>query len=478
MGAGLNNNPDSIYKLNYIRFDNNYFQADLLYESIPFFGSQATISDAEGNLVCYTNDINLYNHTHQIVENGDNFQSLAQFPQGYFLNQGVTILPLPDTQGVYIMIDGSQKDIGTDIITERLRYSITDMSLNNALGKVTQKKITIENTSDTINAGFLNPVRHGNGKDWWLLGVKYETNRLRKHLITSEGVHFHDEQVIGEPVRNGIGFAAYSPSGEWYGRYVLSGTAANPKTGFYLYRFDRCTGQLSSPIHKAYQPPEYYGGLAFSPNSRFLYIAKHTKIYQYDLEAGDILASEHLVAEYDGFLDEQGVPTRFYGLQLAPDNKIYGIVAGFNTRYLHVIDQPDLPGDSCNVIQHGVYLPAHNFGTLPNMPNFRLYATDTPCDSMVNAISPPPSLLAKTIIHVWPIPAADVLHFSADTSMEESLDLQIFDTFGRMVLRRKNIQLSPFFSIRLDALPAGAYFYLLQNAEGKILKSGKVVKTE
>lgn len=346
--------------------------------------------------------------------------------------------------------------------------------LNN--GKITQKKITVENTTDTINIGFLTAVRHGNGKDWWLLGTKYETNIFRKHQISSEGIQYYDSQVIGDPVRNGIGYATYSPSGEWYARYVLSGTASSPKTDFYLYRFNRCTGQLSSPLHKSYQPPEYYGGIAFSANSRFVYVAKYTKLYQYDLEASDILESEQLVAEYDGFLDGNGVPTRFYGLLLAPDNKIYGIIPGFNSRYLHVIDQPDLPGDACNVIQHAVYLPTDNFGTLPNVPFFRLYAAGIPCDSMVS--TPPPPLQVPVGIRVWPVPAANVLYFSADEDPNETLDLQIFDAFGRPVLYVPGLQLAPTYTVRLETLAPGMYFYVLRKAGGKVVKSGRVVKTE
>lgn len=476
MGLGTYGLPDTS-KINYIQFTNDTFQVTQLEESIPIFGTLGIISDSFGNLLCYTNGINMYNKEHEIMQNGNNFQSETQYPFGYPLDQCAIILPMPDTQQVYIMIDGIQTDIGTDVVCEKLRYSIIDMSLNNGLGKVTQKKIAIENTSDTINAGFMNAIRHGNGKDWWMLSTKYETNRFRKHLISSEGIQYQDEQIIGEPVRNGIGFGAYAPSGEWYARYVLNGTAANPKTGFYLYRFDRCTGQLSSPIYNSYQPPEYYGGVAFSHNSRFLYVTNYTKIYQYDLKAADILASEKLVAEYDGFLDGNGVPTRFFGLLLAPDNKIYGIVPGFNTRYLHVIDQPNLPGDSCNVIQHAIYLPTDNFGTIPNVPYFRLYATDTPCDSMVNTTAPKPHRVSAGI-RVWPVPATDVLHFSADGEVGGPFDLQIFDAFGRMVLQRKDIRLLPVYSARLGDLPAGAYFYLLQDSAGRVVKSGRVVKTE
>lgn len=159
-----------------------------------------------------------------------------------------------------------------------------------------------------------------------------------------------------------------------------------------------------------------------------------------------------------------------------PDKKIYGIVPSFNTHYLHVIDQPDLPGDSCQVIQHAIYLPTDNFGTIPNVPYFRLYASDIPCDSMVNTTRPAP-VHKSAGITVWPVPAADVLYFSADGGLESALDLQIFDAFGRLALYRRELRLHPAASVPLEGLPAGAYFYVLRDNTGKKIKSGRVVKT-
>ncbi|MBK8967155.1 MAG: hypothetical protein IPM36_10830 [Lewinellaceae bacterium] len=162
-----------------------------------------------------------------------------------------------------------------------------------------------------------------------------------------------------------------------------------------------------------------------------------TQMFQYDLHAVDILASETVVAEYDGFLDENGVPTRFYGLQLAPDNKIYGNIPGFNSRYFHVIDQPDLPGTACNVLQHALLLPAHNFGTLPNLPHYRLYEATVPCDSLISGTVIPSVSAVSAEIRVWPVPAADFLYFSASENLEKPLNLCLFDALGQLALKKR-----------------------------------------
>jgi hypothetical protein len=475
-GVGQYDLPGNIYRLNHIQFTNDTFKVKLLNRNFPFFTTCSIISDSSGNLLCYTNGLNLYNKNHSLLFNGNDFQSSSQFPYGYPFDRSVLILPLPDSPLTYIMIDGSHVDIGIDIITTELRYSLIDFSLQSGNGGVTLKKVIINNSTDTLNVGLLSSVRHSNGIDWWVLTTKFESNHYRKFIITGKGIEFHDDQIIGDTVHNGLGTAVFSPSGCWYSRYLNYGKAANPDGALYLYRFDRTTGELSAPIYKHFPQPEYFGGVAFSPNSRFLYVSKFLQILQYDLQASDILASETVVAEYDGFLDENGVPTRFYGLQLAPDNKIYGNIPGFNTRYLHVIDQPNLPGAASNVIQHAIYLPAQNFGTLPNLPYFRLGPAEISCDSLISATATT-APGQSPVIRVWPVPAVDVLYFSADVVWEEPLHLVLFDAYGRIVLERRDLRLSPTATVTLEELPSGPYFYGLLQRNGQIVKSGKIIRT-
>ena len=470
-------NQGSIRQDNLIYFDNDSFHVQLLNRSIPFFGAMAIVSDTSGHLQCFSNGINVYNRYYEIMINGAEYQSSSKYIYGYPFEQSVLILPLPDTSARYLMIDGNQKDIVIDVVTLNLRYSVIDVLGGNGYGVVVEKMKTVENSSDTLNVGFLTAVRHENGKDWWVLTTKYETNRYRKFLVTKTGIHYHDDQEIGETVHNGVGYSSFAPNGRWYAAYMSYGKTTDPTAALYLYGFDRCTGQLSDPYFRFFLDLYSYGGVAFSPNSRFLYVSKTSRILQYDLQAADILGSETVVAEYDGFLDEQGAPTRFYGLQLAPDGKIYGNVPGFNTRYLHVIDQPDLPGAACNVIQHAIYLPAQNFGTLPNLPYYRLGAAGAPCDSIVDAMIPAPAADAGRI-RVWPVPAADVLYFSAETAREEPLRLLLFDALGRIALEQPALYLSPTATVRLDALLPGAYYYTLRSKNGKALNSGKVIRTQ
>src|SRR5690606_29983607 len=106
------------------------------------------------------------------------------------------------------------------------------------------------------------------------------------------------------------------------------------------------------------------GGVAFSPNSRYLYVSSVEDVYQYDTEAVDIEASMLHIAHWDGFYSP-GPPfaTLFDIAQLAPDGKIY-IGTGNGTDRLHVINDPDLPGLTCDIQQHAITLPTYNTNSL------------------------------------------------------------------------------------------------------------------
>ncbi|MFN8303729.1 MAG: T9SS type A sorting domain-containing protein [Saprospiraceae bacterium] len=356
-----------------------------------------------------------------------------------------------------------------------LHFSTIDLNYNNGLGKVTVKKSPI-NTVDTLNGGRISAVRHANGRDWWVITSKWESNIFVKYLLGPDGIAPAGEQTVsGEPMHNGIANAVFSPDGQWHAIYTAYGTTTVGDCGFHLFRFDRCTGEFSQPIFHWVDGVPWPGSAVFSPDSRFLYIIRWDRILQYDLAAPDLLASETLVAEYDGFLDERGLATRFFMAQLAPDNRIYINIPNWNSRYLHVIDQPNAKGDSCNVIQHAIFLPTYNSFSFPNFPNFRLYAeAGSICDSIVVANPPEPPALARQI-RVWPVPAAEVLHFSASGEWPGVFRLQLFDALGRPALDRDDLRLAPAASVPLDGLPPGMYFYVLSQ-QGRRVQAGKVVR--
>lgn len=188
---------------------------------------------------------------------------------------------------------------------------------------------------------------------------------------------------MGGNTLDGVGQANFSPNGRFY----ATTTSVSTSEGNFLdiYDFDRCSGNLSNHQTLAISNEGAGSGIAFSPDSKLLYHFNRTKVYQYDLTSNDIINSQLLVGEVDGYLDTFPPnfvfePNFFLG-QLAPDNRIY--IKPYNSStVLHTIENPNVRGVGCQIKQHSVQLPSVNL-TLPNFPNYRLGALDgSPCDTL------------------------------------------------------------------------------------------------
>lgn len=134
-------------------------------------------------------------------------------------------------------------------------------------------------------------TKHANGRDWWVLMHRYNSDKFYKILVSQDTIQVFD-QIIGPVITDDVaGQAVFSPDGS---KYVLI-----TDNSLDLYDFDRCTGVLSN--HQLLNLPDsiWRTGAAFSPNSQFLYTNTYTNIFQYDLWASNINSSVQLVAQWD-----------------------------------------------------------------------------------------------------------------------------------------------------------------------------------
>ncbi len=460
---GSNAPPDSAYATSVIDFNSIPPKIALKYKFIGFDRTNANISDANGNLIAYTNGVHLFNSEDEIVQNGSNFYPSTTYAYGYVVPQAALLLPFPDKPNLLVFILCGMVDYYYEQVLRPgcspLTYSIVDMNENNGNGKVIEKKSVL--SSDTLLNGQLTAVKHGNGRDWWIIGdPMHGSNTYHKFLLSPQGIALHDEQAIGEIVHPGLGQAAISPNGDWIALYEWYGLAGATDTEINLYKFDRCSGQLSDHL-KIFYAEGLPGGVAFSPNNRFMYIANWDKIYQFDLQASDIPASRITVAEYDGFLDERGLPTRFFNMKLAPDNKIYVNISNVNSRYLHVIDQPDSVGVACNVLQHSVLLPTYNTFSIPHHPVYRLGVLEgSPCDTLTSSIVDN-NLPESKNWTVFPNPASGEITIKSNQAL--SGNLSICDIAGKTLFYLRMEGSENQYSLDVTSLPPGIYFLLFKS---------------
>jgi hypothetical protein len=197
-------------------------------------------------------------------------------------------------------------------------------------------------------------------------------------------------------------------------------------------------------------------------------------MYQYDTWNTDMISNVVHVAAYDEFTDSIfNIPTWFFMHQLASDGRIY-ISAFAGTRYIHVIDDPDSMGISCDFQQHSFVLPSTTYtSNIPSFPNYDLGALPggDSCSTVYTHALDPPSFQRFIVA---PNPVSNWLNIIYETSADGLFEL--FDINGKRVAATS---LYHYFKNRLidvSNLPAGVYLATVTQ-NGKQVWSEKVIKS-
>lgn len=340
-----------------INFSTSSFTQHLVNSSIYIQNSNASISDTAGNLLFYTNGFKIINKNHTIMENGDSLNCCTSYFQdgmqtGFGSPQGALILPKPDSPNIYYVFHSPLETLSSPPYFQyspMLYSSVVDMSMNNGIGKVIQKNISI--ITDTLQIGLLTACRHANGRDWWLLLREYESNRFRTLLLTPTGIENHGIQVVGVPfAQQSYGQSLFSPDGT---KYIMAQMGVQSDNFYYaIYDFDRCTGLLSAEQTAFVYSPGTYLGCAVSASSECIYFATYDSVFQYKLKDANIASTKKLVANWVYFVDSLNNGYGFGFMTLAPDDKIY--MYGGLFYYLNTINNPDLDGIACNIEHHNI----------------------------------------------------------------------------------------------------------------------------
>ncbi len=411
---GFNNGNREVFNINTV-------------ENFHMEGSNTSMNDKNGNLLFYCNGCFIVNAAHEIMANGDSINPgwIQQFycvGSGSPYVQGVLSIPAPGSEHLFYVFNIDMQRTRFDTpgyrghAPQHLLYHVIDISQDNGLGAVVQKnQIAIQ---DTLARAGLHAAKHANGLDWWVIMPEIHSNCYYKILVTKDGLSEPIKQCIGRVWNDGdvVGQAVFSPNRKKYARF-------HSDNGLNIFDFDDETGELSNPVIIDLPDHDFgVGGVAISPNSRYLYASAETKVFQYDLEAADIAASRVTIAEWDGFSNP--FPTIFYLTALAPDGKIY-IASTSSTYNLHVINNPDCPGLASDLVQHGVTLPSLNFATIPNIPHYRDYGdTFSNCTTSTDE-----ETNVEEDIRIYPNPTTGI--FTMET--ERSGTVRIFDALGRLV---------------------------------------------
>ena len=346
--------------------------------------TSAMICDSSGKLLLFSNGCYIVNASDNEVQGSQGLNPgivsniFCSDGGGYNFWQNMILLPDPSIQTIFHFFQLPAVLLGQFPFVKNILHTVVDISANNGQGTTLFKNQVVVN--DTMHYDGMHAVKHANGRDWWIIGAKWNSNKYHIMLLDPNGISAK-AQSIGDPTMCEIDWASgqivFSPDGSKMARY-------NPCDDVRLFDFDRCTGELSNPLHipvfDSADSLSPLGGVAFSADGRYLYLGSIRLLYQYDLQAADIAGSRITVAVSDGvscsFLQRFGI------MELGPDGRLYvnGLTGGDHC--MHRIKSPEKPGIACEVEQRYFYFD-YPIANLPHFPNFRLGPIDgSSCDTL------------------------------------------------------------------------------------------------
>ena len=289
----------------------------------------ASIADANGNLLFYTNGVVIWDKTHRVMKNGKSLK-------GHFSSvQSAVILPKPGSATNYYVftVDGKTGK------RQGGYYNEVDMSKNGGKGEVILKNQVLIGWSG-YSYESIGATHHGNGLDYWVCYADKDST-LKSFLVTATGVR--TTPVTSKPgnihtsPKSASNYMKFSSDNKLMAYCTLS-------DGLKLVRFDDLTGEFQKAI--TIDEPQYAYGLEFSPNSKLLYTSPG---YQYDISLFDSTAIRN-----SRYVFDTTTSVFMHALQLGPDGKIYCVRPYYST--ISFIDEPNRQGSACNYYRDSIYL--------------------------------------------------------------------------------------------------------------------------
>ncbi|HEY0976519.1 MAG TPA: gliding motility-associated C-terminal domain-containing protein [Flavobacteriales bacterium] len=319
----------------------------------------ASISDADGDLLFFTNGEALYDRTLALMPNGDDLAG------HYSAAQSALIVPAVDDPGRYYVFTVPSQVASWEGLYSGLTYSVVDMDLNGGLGDVTLKNIELQaEVTEHLTA-----TRHANGRDVWVVVHGWESDNFYSYLVTCTGIEGPVVSQAGEAIEQdiwgqyvpAIGCMDISPQGD---RLAMTWSAFGSEDGrahLEVLAFDPATGMVGEGFavdHGGTPALNARGyGVSFSPNGSRLYWSDsglaggigYASIFQYDLLAADPAATEFLAASGIG---------AFGTLQVGPDGQLY-CASLDGAMHVSRITAPDELGAACGFDGPGVSIAPH-----------------------------------------------------------------------------------------------------------------------
>ncbi len=282
----------------------------------------ATICNAEGGLLFYTDGDDVFNRDNEIMPDGNNIAPVFS----YSSTQSSVIVPVPQSDSLYYIFS-----LGHDWSYygwAKLYYNVVDMSLDGGMGDV----ITDPEYSDFLADNLAEKITVvGNCSNIWIVVF----DRSNQHFLSFPVL----ESGIGEPVISDFSYLGLSTT-SFLGEIKISNDAtklAMVSQELVLFDFSIETGLLSEPKIFDGVYPSY--SVCFSPDDTKLYTSSAFRLIQFDLSLPTL---DEIVES------EVTITSSIYSvgsLKKGPDDKVY-LYSWVGD--ISVIHSPNLTGDFCD----------------------------------------------------------------------------------------------------------------------------------
>lgn len=227
----------------------------LLNSALSTMEGCATISDAAGQSLFYTDGSFVYNRNHQIMPNGS---GLMGHPSS---SNSSIIVRQPGSDSLYYIFTA---DAGENNYANGYRYSIIDIASDNGLGDVIVKNVLLyAKCSEKMTV-----VKHANAIDSWIVTKDYTGDTYKVFKLSCTGVDMNpvvSHLGLSNSNAGRVGSIKASPDGNKI-------ATVQYLQGWEIFDFDKATGRLSNPLFISY-PDAYIFGLEFSPNGKLIYLS-------------------------------------------------------------------------------------------------------------------------------------------------------------------------------------------------------------
>lgn len=283
----------------------------------------ASVSNVRGDLLFYTDGVEIYNKYHRAMSNGYGLKGHQSS------TQSALIVPLPGNPLVYYVFT-SDANFGSNGIN----YTLVEFANQSDSGRVILKNEPVfAPASEKLTA-----VKHANGIDFWIITHEAGNATFRCYLLDSSGIH------VANPVKSSAGSALAiswnnadavgTLKASRDGKKLVS--AVLGKATFELYDFNPATGVISNAV-TLNDPVKFNNAYSaeFSPDGRYVYFSctgakgiYQTAVYP---DAGRMF--QYLI--FIPFNSAYGPGA----LQIGPDEKLY--IARASAPFLSTIRYPN-----------------------------------------------------------------------------------------------------------------------------------------